>query len=218
MTATVSLFPTLTATTSFDGFNMSASTTSTFNNFNMTITATSSSAATYTPSSYANVITTQCENPKAYYIEINDSGTSVDGTVMCSMFPGLTANRMLYEPHLTLEGLGGQAPQPFNFNSSDGTLVTPWSTGDSLSVDSSNLITLAPSDNPPKLVCSLDGDRLVGCHSSETPSDVGLRYVTENKEFGGSYIRVAGTDDYNLEDAYDATFRLIPACDYKEYR
>jgi hypothetical protein len=184
-----------------------------------TVSSTSSSAAaTSTASSYANVITTQCEDPKGYYIEISDSGTSVDGTVMCNGYAGSPGNWMYYEPPLTLESLGGQAPQPFNFNSSDGTLVTTWSSGESLSVAGSNLIYSGPSDNPPKLVCSLDGDRLVGCHSSDTPSDVGLRYITENKEFGGGYLRVAGTDDYNLDNAYDATFRLVPACDYKEYR
>jgi heat shock protein HslJ len=177
----------------------------------------SSAAATSTAPAYANVITTSCDNPKGYYIEISDSGTSVDGTVMCNGYAGSTGNWMYYEPPLDLETLGGQAPQPFNLNSSDGTLVTTWSSGESLSIAGSNLIYSGPSDSPPKLICSLDGDRLVGCHSSETPSQVGLRYITDNKESGGGYLRVAGTDDYNQDDAYDATFRLIPACDYKEY-
>jgi hypothetical protein len=170
-----------------------------------------------TAPAYANVITTSCDNPKGYYVEISDSGTSVDGTVMCNGYAGTTGNWMYYEPPFDLETSGGQAPQPFNLNSSDGTLVTTWSSGESLSVSGNNLIYSGPSDSPPKLICSLDGDRLVGCHSSETPSQVGLRYITENKESGGGYLRVAGTDDYNQDDAYDATFRLIPACDYKEY-
>jgi hypothetical protein len=178
----------------------------------VTASSTSSSAAaTSTAPSYANVITAQCDNPKGYYIEINNSGTAFDGTVMLNGNKGQRRQWMFYQAPSDLVTLGQRAPQPFNFDSSTGMLTTTWSTGEALSVyviqnvDTRSGFISAEDPGSWMLICSLNGDQLVNCHASETPSQQGLRIESNGM------LRAAG--GYNYENAQDATFRLIPACD-----
>ncbi|KAK6000822.1 hypothetical protein QM012_003547 [Aureobasidium pullulans] len=174
-------------------------------------TTSPSAAATSTAASYPNVITTTCENPKAYYIEMTNSGTPADGTVMCNGYAGTTDNWMYFDPPSSAAVLGQQLPQPFNFDNSTGMLTTTWSTGESLAVypiqnvDTRSGYVYSVVDGP-SLICSMDGDQLVDCHSSQTPSVLGLRFEAES-----GMLRVAG--GYSYDNAKDATFRMIPACD-----
>ncbi|KAG9912740.1 hypothetical protein KCV05_g14045, partial [Aureobasidium melanogenum] len=178
-------------------------------------TTSSSAAATSTTPAYPNVITTTCEDPQAYYIEMTDSGTPADGTVMCNGYAGNTDNWLYFDPPSSAATLGQQLPQPFNFDNSTGTLTTTWSSGETLqvypiqNVDTRSGYVYANTEGP-NLICSMDGNQLVNCHSSETPSVTGLRFEADS-----GMLRVAG--GYNYDNAKDATFRLIPACDPYQY-
>ncbi|KAH0355428.1 hypothetical protein KCU83_g1696, partial [Aureobasidium melanogenum] len=192
-----------------DGSSMSTSTLATAS------TTSSSAAATSTAPAYPNVITTTCEDPQAYYIEMTDSGTPADGTVMCNGYAGNTDNWLYFDPPSSAATLGQQLPQPFNFDNSTGTLTTTWSSGETLqvypiqNVDTRSGYVYANTEGP-NLICSMDGNQLVNCHSSETPSVTGLRFEADS-----GMLRVAG--GYNYDNAKDATFRLIPACDPYQY-
>ncbi|KAG9698029.1 hypothetical protein KCU95_g2915, partial [Aureobasidium melanogenum] len=177
---------------------------------------TSSSAAATSTAAYPNVITTTCEDPQAYYIEMTDSGTPADGTVMCNGYAGSTGTWMFYDSPSSAEVLGRQLPEPFNFDNATGKLTTTWSSGESLSVypiqDVDDRSGYVSSDTEGySLICSMNGDQLVNCYSSETPSAIGLRFEADS-----GMLRVAG--GYNYDNAKDATFRLIPACDPYQYK
>ncbi|KAH0158089.1 hypothetical protein KCU67_g7652, partial [Aureobasidium melanogenum] len=195
-----------------NGENGSSTSTSTTSSPTLAAASTTSSsaAATSTVPAYVNVITTTCENPQAYYIEMTDSGTSADGTVMLNDYPGNTGSWMYYEAPSSISVLRQQKPQPFNFDNSTGMLTTTWSSGESLTVypirnSDTRAGYLYSSVWSYSLICSMNGNQLVNCHSSETPSDIGLRFEADS-----GMVRVAG--GYNYENANNATFRLIPAC------
>jgi hypothetical protein len=166
---------------------------------------------------YANVIKTSCENPKGYYIELSGSGTDLDGTVLLNAEAGRKSYSDYFLPPTELAPIRQQLPQPFNYNSSDGTFTTTWSTGESLSLDGGNGVYSGPPEDA-KLVCDLIGDELIDCHSLRTPSVKGINLVSENPSFG--YLRVAGSDDFPVDpkNLYPAKLRLIPACDYENLR
>lgn len=189
----------------------SSSSTSSSPSLTTASSTSSAAAATSTSPSFANVITTRCDNPKGYYIEINDSGNDWDGTVMLNENKDQLRQWMVYQSPVDSDSLGSRAPQPFNFDNSTGMLTTTWSTGEVLSVyviqdvDTRSGYISAEQPGAWMLVCSLDGDQLVGCHASETPSEVGLRIESNGM------LRAAG--GHNYDNAQDATFRLVPACD-----
>jgi len=114
-------------------------------------------------------------------------------------------------PPTELVSLYQRLPQPFNYNSSDGTLVTTWSTGESLSLAGGNEV-YSGAPEAAKVYCNLVGDELVDCHSQFTPSITGINLVSEYPDFG--LLRVAGSDDFPVDpkNLYSAKLRLVPAC------
>lgn len=205
--ATFSLIP---ACDLGDGGSSSSSTTSSPSLTTASSTSSSAAATSIAPV-YMNVKTAECDNPKGYYIEISDTGTHYDGTVMLNLYANARNMWVAYSRPISQELAGGSAPQPFNFDSSTGQLVTTWSTGEWLAFgrDPDNRYGYVYSStdwNTWNLTCSMTGDQLTDCYSTHTPSDVGLRLDASN-----GMLRVAGGYDY--ESAQDATFRLIPACD-----
>lgn len=106
--------------------------------------------------------------------------------------------------------------EPQNFTNDLNLLTTTWSSGESLvaypiqNVDTRSGYVYANTQGP-NSICSMDGNQLVNCHSSQTPWTIGLRFEADS-----GMLRVAG--GYNYDSAKDATFTLIPACDPYQYK
>lgn len=187
------------------------------------VTATATAAAsttsvttlttTTTTVTYANVVkSTDCASPKAYYIQVDNSGTEADGTVMMNVNKDGGNEWVVFHPAEPSASLGTMVPQPFTFDKSSGTLTSFWNTNEMLSIypqgggdTRAGLVGSIGLGFQP-LTCTLEGNQLINCGSKFTGTFLaGLRI----EEYG--IPCVAGGYDYDIEN--DATFTLIPACD-----
>ncbi|KAG9739803.1 hypothetical protein KCU73_g9387, partial [Aureobasidium melanogenum] len=190
---------------------------------NLTTPATSSAAAASSTAGYANVKTATCDSAPAYYIQVSNSGTSIDNTVLCNQGgPGSEGSWMYMYPPASAEtlaslGVGDMIPQPFVYDQQTGDLVSYWNNEESLiayttTPDDTRAGFVYSGSRDPPLSCGLEGSTLVNCGSNYTGSfQLGVRV-----EGSGDWLymlRVEGGDNYDSENDHDATFTLIPACD-----
>ncbi|KAG9663983.1 hypothetical protein KCV03_g9819, partial [Aureobasidium melanogenum] len=172
-----------------------------------------------TTASYANVITaTQCASPKAYYIQVDNSGTAVDGTVMLNGRKAGSNEWVYYRAPASSTSLSAMVPQPFTFDRSTGTLTSYWNTQEQLQVypvwspDTRAGYLASMNLYCPVLTCTMKNNQLVNCGSIVKGAFLAGLQIEGNDPQAPHMLRAAGGYSYNSANMYNATFSLIPAC------
>jgi hypothetical protein len=173
-----------------------------------------------TVATYANVITaTQCASPKAYYIQVDNSGTAVDGTVMLNGRKAGSNEWVYYRAPASSASLSSMVPQPFVFDRVTGTLTSYWNTKEQLQVypvwspDTRAGYLASMNLYCPALTCTAKNNQLVNCGSIGGGTFLTGLKIEENDPQAAHMLRAAGGYNYNSANTYNVTFSLVPACD-----
>ena len=207
MSKTVTVYPTDCPLTT-DSTSTSASTSA---------SATASASASATPT-FDNVKTASCSDPKAYYIQVDGTGTVIDGTVMLG---GDGAFRAFYAAPGTGPWGWGSVAAPFLYDQATGQLSDYRHQANVLiAYDSSDdsgsegvLGSYPPSSAVGSaLTCSVDDDLVLDCSANLDGSQHSGIHIDAD---GGPTYYYPWLNDYDLgyRSAHNATFTLIGACD-----
>lgn len=193
---------------SSSGYMSNSTTTSTSVPSSSTQNATASAVPTQ---AYVNVITTKCDNPQAYYVQVGGSGTEMDGTVLL----GNSAAKnqwMAVVPPTTSTSDG--SPQPFIYNSTTGQLQNYYRADEYLTAFDGQdarygLLGTLENVYGVALTCTLASDSTLDCGATISGvSHSGIQVTGSHEVYLSGMYYAADSSEVNT-----AVFSLIGACD-----